>query len=196
MRARALHRPSVVEVTPRKQPVFRFEVRSRRIAGLPAKGCYATYPIAAGDLICVFDGPFFSKEEMVARVRSGIERNGDDPLEIGVDAYLDMDEPYIFFNHSCDPNAVLAGVSDLIALRAIKPGDEITFDYSINVCGENPYVMTFQCECGARRCRRRIAGVSSIPIEQLRTYYNAGGLQDYIRPEVEQLFRRVGKRSR
>jgi hypothetical protein len=46
-----------------------------------------------------------------------------------------MQAPERFINHSCNPNTyvrTIAGDRCVIALRAIRPGEEITYDYSIN----------------------------------------------------------------
>ncbi|HSP50007.1 MAG TPA: SET domain-containing protein [Pseudolabrys sp.] len=61
-----------------------------------------------------------------------------------------------YANHSCNPNAETTMVKRRVfiyALRAIKPGEEITYDYGVdylkNVIGRS------NCKCG--RCRRRRA---------------------------------------
>ena len=61
-----------------------------------------------------------------------------------------------YFNHSCNPNAEIYDVKHRVfirTLRAIKPGEEITYDYGVdylkNVIGRS------NCKCG--RCRRRRA---------------------------------------
>jgi SET domain-containing protein len=61
-----------------------------------------------------------------------------------------------YFNHSCNPNAEIYDVKHRVfirTLRAIKPGEEITYyygvDYLKNVIGRS------NCKCS--RCRRRRA---------------------------------------
>ena len=61
---------------------------------------------------------------MVAEVTGGRLRSGDDVLEAGADLYYDLDERCLAFNHSCEPNAMLARERDLVALRAIAPGED------------------------------------------------------------------------
>jgi len=54
-------------------------------------------------------------------------------------------------NHSCDPNAyeqVDGGASFIVARRAIAAGEEITFDYNVNLSGGS----SWPCHCGAARC--------------------------------------------
>ncbi|MGH9481694.1 MAG: SET domain-containing protein-lysine N-methyltransferase [Terriglobales bacterium] len=56
------------------------------------------------------------------------------------------DDRYIwrFLNHSCRPNAWVRG-RQLLALRPIAPGEEITFDYN---CTEFDMAAPFPCRCG------------------------------------------------
>lgn len=56
-----------------------------------------------------------------------------------------------FFNHSCDPSCMNAGMNFEIAVRDIQPGEELTDDYSmLNKKLPGP------CACGSLRCRRVI----------------------------------------
>ena len=60
-------------------------------------------------------------------------------------------------NHSCEPNAwVRYGErgAELVAMKAIAPGAEITCDYRINVTGGSRW----PCHCGAARCRGEVVG--------------------------------------
>jgi uncharacterized protein len=62
--------------------------------------------------------------------------------------------PYL--NHSCNPNAFIdVNTLQLIALRDIKPHEEITFDYE-----QTELVMKepFACNCEAANCRKYISG--------------------------------------
>jgi SET domain-containing protein len=63
-----------------------------------------------------------------------------------------MQSPEVYINHSCNPNTyvkTIDGIRNVLAMRDIKTGDEITYDYSIN--GDNDG--TFNCECGSKNCR-------------------------------------------
>ncbi len=53
------------------------------------------------------------------------------------------------FNHSCDPNCGYDSVIKFVAIKDIKPGEELTFDYAT---GE-PYFPDFKCKCGSDKCR-------------------------------------------
>lgn len=56
-----------------------------------------------------------------------------------------------FVNHSCDPTCRSAGYDFEIAVRDIKPGEELTDDYgSLNL------EWGFDCSCGLRACRHQV----------------------------------------
>jgi hypothetical protein len=55
-------------------------------------------------------------------------------------------------NHSCNPNTGYAGLN-LIALRDIRGGEELTVDYAGFA---NPDAAGFVCSCGAENCRGTI----------------------------------------
>jgi SET domain-containing protein len=59
-------------------------------------------------------------------------------------------EPADYTNHSCTPNAGFLGSEQLRAMKDIKKGDEITFDYAM--C-EDSSQMDIHCECGTELCR-------------------------------------------
>ena len=57
-------------------------------------------------------------------------------------------------SHSCEPNCRIE-LEDraMIAIRAIEPGEAITYDYETT---ETWFSHPFWCLCGSRRCRGRI----------------------------------------
>jgi uncharacterized protein len=169
-----------------------FTVKPVELGGRSELGCFATRRIEAGERICTFEGTLHSRAASLALIESGQTRTGADPLELGLDLYMQVVEPYLYFNHSCEPNAGFAGRCDLVALRAIAPDEAITCDYATNTSVYNAYVMPFECACGAPTCRRRIGNLGTVPLDRLRTYFAAGALQDHVREEARDLLRSAG----
>ena len=60
-----------------------------------------------------------------------------------------------YVNHSCNPNAGLSGQIGLVAMRDIKVGEEVCFDYAM--CDTMPYD-EFNCGCGSKNCRGQVGG--------------------------------------
>lgn len=161
----------------------KFEVRKSNIEG---SGVFATSDYENGAVICEFKGERLTVENLKEKYKSGEERI-DDPFQVGADVYLDLCEPYVYFNHSCDPNAGMKGSGTLFAIRPIKKGEEITFDYSSTedtddkVWGINwTEKWRIPCKCGAGNCRKEIRVFSLLPEEIRDRYYNKGALMDFI----------------
>jgi len=162
-----------------------FEVRD---TGRYGHGSFATVDIPAGSTIQTLVGVTISYPEVVRRVLAGVE-GIDDPLQVGVRTFLDLEESSRQFNHSCDPNAGLRKRSELFALRDIAAGEEITFDYSTTI---SPTTWWMRCECGAPNCRGVVADVRSIPPRTLQRYIRLGALQRF----MLRLIRQPGWRKR
>lgn len=57
-----------------------------------------------------------------------------------------------YMNHSCNPSAVFRDFK-LIAIENMRKGSEVTFDYRDT---ERRITSPFDCECGDKRCVKRI----------------------------------------
>ncbi len=86
---------------------------------------------------------------------------------LGRDRWLDPEPPFVYLNHSCEPNLAICGEREFVALRDIEPGEELTFDYSITE-DELPWHMT--CACGTPSCRGTITAIQLLPTEVMRRY--------------------------
>ncbi len=108
----------------------------------------------------------FRRGQVIANVEGVLWRAGerrDDRYSLILDdgVFFDMVDQTRWVNHSCEPNVVVeAGVSrsgngwaQLQALRAIRPGDELFYDYGF------PEALKEKCRCGSRRCRGWIVSV-------------------------------------
>lgn len=86
---------------------------------------------------------------------------------IGRDRWLDPDHPFMFLNHSCEPNLGIRGEREFVALRDIPAGAELTVDYAITE--NNPY-WEMRCSCGEARCRETIRAIQFLPAEIFARY--------------------------
>jgi hypothetical protein len=117
------------------------------------KAVFARQRIAKGTLLVVWGGTILTGEGL--RARPLAERRL--ALQVDDDAYLvsDVEGPADWVNHSCAPNAGLRGQISLVAMRDIRPGEEICFDYAMS---DTSNYDEFDCRCGARSCRGRVTG--------------------------------------
>jgi SET domain-containing protein len=136
-----------------------FEVRASRLHGA---GAFALQPIPAKTKIVEYVGERLNDRQVEERY--GTERL-DNPhtflFWVREDLYVDAavgGNDARFINHSCDPNCEVEIEEDRIfiyAIRDIAPGEELTYDYSLDV-EEKPtpeLCQVFACRCGAASCR-------------------------------------------
>ncbi len=117
-------------------------------------GVFAKSAIAKGDLVSLWGGRIVRKDEFDPSLPRFTQR----VLQVDEDLYLltaEEKEPNDCFNHSCEPNLGFFGQIGLVALRDIKAGEELNFDYAMSDGG--PYD-EFECFCGSPICRGKITG--------------------------------------
>ena len=59
----------------------------------------------------------------------------------------------MFINHSCDPNCETEEIKGrvwILAIRDIRPGEELTYDYNLYDGDEDEAL----CNCGSKNCRK------------------------------------------
>ena len=162
-----------------KKEKYKFKVSNSRFG----KGCFAIEPIKKGETICFFEGEETSWNESERRYLDGRDRV-DDPLQLSESKFLYLFEPYIYFNHSCNPKSGLRGGRELIAIRDIIAGEEITYDYS-SVTWDDRWTKiqgawTMKCECRERNCRKAIGDFLTIPKSQRVKYLQLGIVPNFI----------------
>jgi len=131
---------------------------SSKLEGRPkangnGNGIYSLEPIRKGELAAVFGGVVYEWDAFIHL--PDIERSLCLQVE---DRHFLVPRPIgegDYVNHSCNPNAGLSGQIGLVAMRDIKVGEEVCFDYAM--CDTMPYD-EFDCACGNANCRGRVSG--------------------------------------
>lgn len=149
------------------------------------RGVFASKDFKKGEIIFKFYGDFFTYDELPAPY-SKVE---DRYVQIGENLYLgpsgDVDD---FFNHSCDPNSGLKINGKevfLVAIKDIKKGDEICWDYSTTM-DEDDWEMN--CNCGSKSCRGRIRDFKYLPSDIQKKYLDLGIVPEYIQKNLQNYF--------
>ena len=120
----------------------------------------ALRPIGAGERLCAIEGVT-------------TERPGRHTLQIDEQLHLDAGDGHSeeelrarfgwrFVEHGCEPNARIVR-RELVALRAIAPGEAITYDYNTT---EWELAAPFRCRCGSTKCLGEIRGFKHLTTEQ------------------------------
>ncbi len=116
-------------------------------------GSFVIEPIRVGELLVIWGGlvmpkdAFMQLDEHARSISIQIEEGFFlAPIEADKADYI---------NHSCNPNGGLNGANNLVAMRDIDVGEEVTFDYAMS--DSSPYDQ-FECGCGTTMCRGKVTG--------------------------------------
>lgn len=81
-----------------------------------------------------------------------------------------LETPGMMLNHSCDPNLCDDSHDEMygetIALKQIKKGEEMTYDYACQYY--DSWEVYEKCLCGSKNCRGRMMGFKDLPAEEQR----------------------------
>jgi hypothetical protein len=133
-----------------------------RDSNVHGRGVFATRRIEKGERIVEYLGERVSHDEADRRYE---EKDANDShtflfivdSKTVIDAGTDGNDAR-FFNHSCDPNCESVVEKRRVfieAIRAIEPGEEMTYDYQIYRDHDDPENIDeiFACRCGFANCR-------------------------------------------
>lgn len=138
--------------------VFSSPLQIRETGG-KGRGVFATGGFAEGEVVIVGKPVFRSPERTWQTV------------QIDVDAHVRISVPFEFVNHSCDPNCGIKpnrhAAYDLVAMRGVEAGEEVTFDY----CTTEWSIVGFdRCDCRSDRCRGIVRGGKFLSLDELERY--------------------------
>ncbi len=133
-----------------------------RRSGVHGKGVFALRPIRKGETIIEYVGEIITWKE-------ALRRHPHDPHDPHHTFYFHIDEQHVidagvggnaarWINHACEPNCEADEVDGRVfikALRDLKPGEELFYDYGLVIDDRYTPALKkqYECRCGARRCR-------------------------------------------
>lgn len=151
------------------------------------RGVFARQRVPQAEAILRFHGPVITAQEVVAKGEHSFNA-----LQVGPGIYLDLEEPGVCLNHSCEPNAGIVDDIVLVALRDIAADEEITFDYSTSM-SEN--LETMRCHCGSTVCRGIVGDFHDLAPALKDRYLAARLVQSFIVGEHREKQQRRPERS-
>ena len=148
--------------TPGKRSSLSIEVRESRVHG---RGVYATRAIRKGTRIIEYKGKRI--------LWNDVPDDLDDPhtFLFGLDDGIHVIDPATggnearWINHSCQPNCEAIEEEDervfIYALRDLRPGEELFYDYALEMDEPVTEQLKRECECfcGVPKCRRTMLAV-------------------------------------
>lgn len=120
---------------------------------IQGQGVFTVVDIVRGEAILAIDDSRVVSPQHPLHPEAGEFDHHCDYLADGLVVLMRYPERHI--NHSCDPNTfvkTLFEVRYVFALRDIRAGEEITYDYCINGFGNT----VWECHCTSPRCRHSI----------------------------------------
>jgi len=136
-------------------------IQTRR-SGVHGNGVFAVQDLAEGEILVEYKGEVIDWEE-------ALRRHPHDPAQPNHTFYFHIDDDRVidggvrgnsarWINHSCDPNCEAdeqEGRIFIKALRNIKAGEELNYDYGLIIDEEyTPKLLSeFPCWCGSASCR-------------------------------------------
>lgn len=152
------------------------------------KAVFAATGFSEGDVLLEFTGRRMRADQVPGSLRGRHDRF----VQVTSDQYMGpsgrLDD---LVNHSCAPNAGLRFTDDgvfLVAVRAIAPGEEISWDYSTTLRESNWHML---CQCKAPDCRRVIGNFESLDAERQAWFRTRNLVAPYLRREDEATGRRA-----
>lgn len=119
-------------------------------------GLFASGPIAKDEVIATFDGKRyedFDENEFPPEIDPY-------PIQYSERCWRDSESIARFSNHSCEPNSGIRELFSIVAMRDIKAGEEITWDYDMS---DDSEWSLEGCLCGSSRCRGSVTGYRNLP---------------------------------
>ncbi|SFM30912.1 SET domain-containing protein [Variovorax sp. OV329] len=142
-------------------PISGRRIQTRR-SGVHGNGVFAVQDIAEGETLVEYKGEVITWKE-------ALRRHPHDPSQPNHTFYFHIDDGRVidgrvngnsarWINHSCAPNCEADeqdGRVFIKALRDIKAGEELNYDYGLIIDEEyTPKLLSeFPCWCGAETCR-------------------------------------------
>ncbi|HWP56511.1 MAG TPA: SET domain-containing protein-lysine N-methyltransferase [Candidatus Acidoferrales bacterium] len=147
-----------------RRRIRRFSVRASPIHG---RGVFALTRIPRGTRLIEYKGERISHAQASARYDGAHEQSSHTML-FTVDERVVIDggvrgNSARWINHSCAPNCEAVddrGRIFIETIRVVKPGEELTYDYNLQLDERHTRAAKrkYACACGARRCRGTLLG--------------------------------------
>lgn len=146
------------------------------------KAVFAGRDFKKGEKIIEFKGRLFTYEQLP----TPYDEVEDHYVQIDKNLYMgpsgNLDD---FFNHSCNPNSGIKIIGKrvfLIAIKNVKKGEEIAFDYSTTMDEDD---WELDCVCNNKNCRKKIRDFKYLPREVQQKYIKLEVVPKYILKDLK-----------
>jgi uncharacterized protein len=123
------------------------------------KGLFTTKDIKPGTVLCKVSS---NERELNFYQTTLLAEKESHTIQTDFDKYLLCEPPFLYSNHSCNPNCAINSDLEMFSLKKIKAGDELLWDYSTSMLERH---WTMQCACREKSCRKTITDFDLLPIK-------------------------------
>ena len=136
------------------------------------KGIFATRHIPQGSVIIAINGEKLNFSDSL-----DLGDRESYCLQVGLNKYIIPESPFLYSNHSCDPNSGINSKLELFALRSVAEGEELLWDYLSSMLERH---WTMRCRCGSPSCREVITDFDLLPRDTQERYRRLGIVLPFI----------------
>jgi uncharacterized protein len=136
-----------------KMDADNFEIRDSKFG----KGLFTIKDIEPGTVLCKVSG---NEKELNLYETTLLGERESHAVQIDFDKFLLCEPPFLYSNHSCNPNCALNEKLEMFALQKINVDEELFWDYSTSMLECH---WTMKCSCGEKNCRKIIRDFDLLP---------------------------------
>jgi uncharacterized protein len=118
-------------------------------------GVFTKDALRKNEFICEFDGQIYDDY-----FEPWTQDLLNHTIQIGPAIWRDSKGLARYMNHSCEPNCGFDGKFRIVAMRDIKAGEHLTWDYEMSELNE---LWKLRCLCGLSSCRGIIGNHLNMP---------------------------------
>lgn len=139
------------------------------------KGLIAIGDIEKDEVIADWTGGKVYEAESANKLPNQLPENiRDHAVQFEEYKWIDSKGIGRYSNHSCEPNCGFKGKFLLVAMKAIKKGEYLTWDYEMTEDSD----WRLKCKCGNPNCRKIIGAHVNMPREIRKKY--EGYISDWL----------------
>lgn len=127
------------------------------------KGLFADKGIKKGEIIADWTGSKIYEADKCSSLPKGV---ADYAIQFEEHKWIDTESIGRYINHSCEPNCGIKGKFQIVTMRDIREGEELTFDYEMTEDSD----WRMSCQCGSKSCRKIIGTYKNMPNEVREKY--------------------------
>lgn len=131
----------------------KIEIRNTSIRG---KGLFSLREIKKDEVLFDWEGGTVYEAEKCSNLPKD---TADHVIQFEEHKWIYSDGLGTYVNHSCNPNAGISGKFKLVAMKDMRPNEEIFLDYDMTEDSD----WSMECNCCSNNCRKVIKGFRFLP---------------------------------